>query len=65
MDSAVIWWPFLQSGSLTAEKTEDCFLRVWSQLEQMMDADDDSDDDEKSMADQAWRKENKGKILHL
>lgn len=52
MDSAVIWWLFLQDLSLTAKKTEDCFLLVWSEWRQGLDA----DDDEKSRVAQVWRK---------
>lgn len=52
MESAVTWWLFLQDVSLTAEKTEDRFLLVWSEWEQGLDA----DDDEKSRVDRVWRK---------
>lgn len=45
MGSAVIWWLFFQDVSLTAKKTGDCFLLVWSKWEQGFDADDDDDDD--------------------
>ena len=55
MDYAVILWLFLQDVSLTAKKTEDCFLLVWSGWEQgLTDDDDDDDDDEQSRVDQVW-----------
>lgn len=57
MESAVAWWIFLLDVSLTAKKTEDCFVLVWSGWQQGLDA----DNDEKSRVVRGWRKYAKGK----